>query len=311
MLQTDHVTFRQLSYFCAVIDYGSLRRAADRLGVTQPTLSAQIGAMEKTLDLVLFERSRKGVHPTAAARELLPGARRVLEDMQGLLDNAGRLAGNEGGTYRLGVTPTLGPYLLPHLLPGLHRTHESLRLYVREGAPADLEADLLSGGHDLILSTQPILSQQLEVEPLFREPLLLVLSQDHRLARKASINRSDLFGEEVLTIDEHHLYHRQISDLCESIGAHMRRDYEGTSLDTLRQMVVMGMGIAFLPALYVASEIRETDTLRVTDVRGVKVLRHHALAWRARSPVRTLFRSLADEMRGMVRDQLADAVQLA
>ncbi len=82
------------------------------------------------------------------------------------------------------------------------------------------------------------------------------------------INRTDLMGEEVLTLDEHHLYHRQVTELCQTLGANTRRDFEGTSLDTLRQMVVMGMGITFLPALYVASEIRETDPLRVADVFG-------------------------------------------
>ncbi len=311
MPRQDHVTYRQIDYFCNVVDQGSLRRAADRLNITQPTLTAQISAMEQTLDLPLFERTRRGVHPTAAARELLPAARRIREEMQAFVDAAGRLSGQEGGTYRLGVTPTLGPYLLPHLLPDLHKQRSELRLYVREGAPSDLEADLKAGEHDLILSTQPILSQDLELEPLFREPLMLVMPRDHRLARKAKINRSDLFGEEVLTIDEHHLYHRQISDLCQSLGAHMRRDYEGTSLDTLRQMVVMGMGMAFLPSLYVASEIRETDSLRVTDVIGVNVMRHHALAWRARSPVRTLFRALAEEMKALIKTQLSASVKVA
>ena len=96
----------------------------------------------------------------------------------------------------------------------------------------------------------------------------------------------DLLGEPVLTISEHHLFHRQITELCERVGAVVRRDYEGTSLDTLRQMVVMGMGIAFLPALYVKSEIRDKKELRVTDVEGINVVRNHALVWRNTSPVR-------------------------
>ena len=118
----------------------------------------------------------------------------------------------------------------------------------------------------------------------------------------------DLAGEEVLTIGEHHLYHRQIAQLCEQFGAHMRRDYEGTSLDTLRHMVVMGMGLAFLPALYVNSEIRPRDVLRVTDVTGVSMFRDHALVWRPTSPGRVLFRQLADRIRSITRQQLGNAV---
>lgn len=274
-------------------------------------MTAQIAGLEKALGVQLFERSRSGVQPTAAARELIAHARRVEDEVQGFVDVSSSLAGQGGGTYRMGVTPTLGPYLLPHLLPDLHRRYESLRLYVREGAPADLEQLLKAGDHDLILSTLPIQSSELEVHPLFREPLKLVMASDHRLAQKRRVNRSDLFGEEVLTIEEHHLYHRQISELCDSLGATMRRDYEGTSLDTLRQMVVMGMGIAFLPALYVASEIRDTDTLTVTDVHGISMLRHHALAWRARSPARSLFKGLVRDFRLLARERLSDHVRMA
>ena len=211
----------------------------------------------------------------------------------------------------MGVTPTLGPYLLPHVLPELHRKHQTLKLYVREDAPSDLQQELRSGGFDLILSPQPIAGGDFDVEQLFREPLKLVLPSDHRLAGKARVSRSDLFGEEVLTIDEHHLFHRQISELCEDLGATIRRDYEGTSLDTVRQMVVMGMGIAFLPALYVTSEIGESASLRVTNVQGVKVNRQHAIAWRSRSPLRGIFRMLAEEIKVIVRKRLRQHVLMA
>mgnify|MGYP000007962728 FL=1 len=171
---------------------------------------------------------------------------------------------------------------------------------MREGVPAELNRDLRATKHDLILSTQPIAEAGLEVSPLFREPLKLVLPFDHRLSHKSVINRMDLVGEEVLTLDEHHLYHRQVTELCQTLGANTRRDFEGTSLDTLRQMVVMGMGITFLPSLYVASEIRESDPFRVTDVFGVNMYRDHALAWRSRSPARPLFRRLAQTVRELV-----------
>jgi LysR family hydrogen peroxide-inducible transcriptional activator len=220
--------------------------------------------------------------------------------VQSFVDTAHGFTGGETGTYRIGVTPTLGPYLLPQVLPEIHERFQELRLFVREGVPADLSQDLRGAKHDLILSTQPIAEVGLEISPLFREPLKLVLPLDHRLAKKEVINRTDLVGEEVLTIDEHHLYHRQVTELCQTLGATTRRDFEGTSLDTLRLMVVMGMGITFLPSLYVASEIRESDPLRVTDVFGVNMYRDHALAWRSRSPARPLFRRLAQTIRELV-----------
>ena len=118
----------------------------------------------------------------------------------------------------------------------------------------------------------------------------------------------DLFGEPVLTITEHHLFHRQITELCERVGAVVRRDYEGTSLDTLRQMVVMGMGISFLPALYVRSEIRGKRELRIADVEGINVVRNHALVWRNTSPARNFYRELAEVVRATIEKDLGDTV---
>ena len=308
MAAIDRITLKQIRYFLAVAEAGSFRRAADRLGVTQPTLTAQVAALEEILDTMVFERTRVGTQPTPTGRELIPSARAVLEQAEGFCDLASSITEGLGGTYRLGVTPTLGPYLLPHILPSIHAEYANLKLYVREDAPSELEQDVVNAHHDLVLTTQPVMSQELIVTPLFAEPLKLVIAKDHRLATKKRINSSDLFGEQVLTIGEHHLFHRQITDLCQRLGAVVRRDYEGTSLDTLRQMVVMGMGIAFLPALYVKSEIRDRDELRIADIHGVEERRSHVLAWRASSPARGLFKSLAEKIKAVAREKLADVL---
>jgi LysR family hydrogen peroxide-inducible transcriptional activator len=304
----DKLSLRQLRYFAAVAEYGSFRQAAFKLNITQPTLSNQISVLEELLGLQLFERSRSGTSTTVEGRELLISARRVIEEAQGFSTQAGSLSGGGIGTYRLGVTPTLGPYLLPHILSPIHSRYKDLKLYVREEAPSDLESGLINSQFDFILSTLPIMSKELVVMPLFREPLKLAITKDHRLANKVRINRMDLFGEQVLTISEHHLFHRQISELCEKVGASVRRDYEGTSLDTLRQMVVMGMGMAFLPALYVRSEIRQESELRIATVEGVNVVRNHALVWRNTSPARNFYRQLALEIREIVSETLSDVV---
>ena len=308
MANQDQLTFKQVRYFQAIAEAGSFRRAAERLGVTQPTLTVQIAALEETLSTSLFERQRNGVVLTPVARDLLPRARRIGEELKEFAEQAQGVSGQS--TYRLGVTPTLGPYILPRVLPSIHQQFEDLRLYVREAIPAQLTVDLKSAAHDVILTTLPIQGDELEVTPLFRESLMLAMPLEHPLATKSVITAQDLVGEAVLTIDEQHLYHRQVSALCESLGATVNRDYEGTSLDTLRQMVVMGMGITFLPSLYVASEIGDSDMLRVTDVQGVNMNRDHALAWRRRSPARGFLRQFAQTMGGIISEQLADEVTL-
>ena len=302
------LSLKQLQYFAAVAEYGSFRQAAFRLNITQPTLSNQIAAMEKIIKNQLFERSRRGITLTAQGRELLASARRVLDEAQGFTTLAAVLSGGGMGTFRLGVPHTLGPYLLPHILNPIHENYSELKLYVREDTPYNLETGLINGQHDLILSTLPIMSNELVVEPLFREPVKLAIARDHRLAGNSRICRMDLLGEPVLTLSEHHLFHRQITELCERVGAVVRRDYEGTSLDTLRQMVVMGMGIAFLPALYVQSEIRNSKELRVADVEEINMVRTHALVWRNTSPSRGFYRELADAIKSIIDELLADVV---
>jgi LysR family hydrogen peroxide-inducible transcriptional activator len=241
--QQDRISLRQLEYFVAVAEALSFRRAAERLGVSQPTLTGQIAALEGALDVVLLERSRAGTMLSPAGRELLGSAQAVLEQARGLTDRARSLAGGPTGTFRLGVSPTLGPYLLPHILPDLHRAYAGVKLYVREAVPRTLLEELRSGRYDLILTALPIPDQQLTVAPLFQEPIKLVLGPDHRLASRDLIRPEDLRGVDVLLIDEAHLFHRQIEQLCQRLGANVRRDYEGTSLDTLRHMVLMGMGV--------------------------------------------------------------------
>lgn len=298
-------TIRQVRYFLAVAEAASFRGAAARLRVSQPTVTQQVLALEEIFGVQLFERSRAGTTLSPMARELLPSARRVLEEFQGLCDQVESLSGGPSGTYRLGVTPTLGPYLLPHVLPDIHRHYASVKFYVREDVPRNLEAGLVSGDYDLILTSLPVDEARLTVVPLFHEPVKLVMSSDHRLASKRRIKRVDLVDESVLTIEEHHHFHRQIQELCERLGAHVLRDYEGTSLDTLRQMVVLGMGIAFLPALYVRSEIHRPRELRVTRVDGEDIYRTHALAWRISSPTRSLFEELANDVRTLAAKRFA------
>ncbi len=309
-LERPRPTIRQIEYFVAVAEASSFRGAAERLRISQPTLTNQILALEAALELQVFERSRAGTALTPTGRELLGHARRVIEAFHGLVDEAEGLSRGPAGTYRLGVTPTLGPYLLPLILPTLHRRYGALKLYVREGVPRDLEAGLLTGEHDFILTPLPLHDARLKVVPLFHEPLKLVMSAEHRLAGRKRIDRRDLAGESVLTIQEHHHLHQQIRQLCDRLGAHVLRDYEGTSLDALRHMAIMGMGIAFLPALYVRSEIHRPTELRVATIHGEAVHRTHALAWRRTSPAWQLFREIADEIQRLVARELGDELQL-
>lgn len=302
-------SFKQLEYALAVARTGSFRSAAEELNVSQPTLTAQIARAEEALGAQIFERDRSGARLTPAGRLFEPQARRVLEAMDELTQAVGDV--DERATYRLGVKGTLGPYLLPHILPSLRELHSGLRFYVREDSPRGLEDGLGRGDYDLIISSLPINSADFVHEPLLRETILLAAPSDHRLASKPLWTGADLRGEKVLTTEPGHLFSRQVESICNRLGAEVLRDYEGSSLDALRLMVVMGMGLAFLPALYVESEIRADSGLVVRDLQDETIARMHVLAWRPGSPARHFYRRLAEELRTLIAARLGHAVQVA
>lgn len=300
-------TLKQLEYFVGIAEATSFRGAAERLGVSQPTLSSQIYALEQSLDIPLLERSRSGTVVTPAGRELLVNARQVLEEMRGLLDHAAMIKHGPGGTFRIGVSPTVGPYLLPHILPEIHRQYSALKLYVRENKPSTLEDDLREGRLDLVLIPLPFSGPHFTTEVLFHEPLKLIVPADHPFAGMKSVKARQIRNQNVLTLESDYSHYYQVQRACEELGANVRRDYEGTSLDALRQMVVMGMGVAFLPALYIHSEIHQPEVLVEVDVDKVELSRTHVLAWRRHSPNRAFYRELARSIRTLVEQQLTEA----
>ncbi len=304
-------SLNQLTYFVSVASHLSYRKAAQTLGVSQPTLTAQINSLEQLLGMTLFERSRSGTHLSPQGRALLADAELVLSRATNFLESAKELAEGENTTYSLGVPPTLGPYLLPHIFPALHRRYPKLRFYVREAAPQQLHQGLLSGEYDLIMT--PLSDNfrdegQIVSHRLFSESLKLVVPSEHRLAGRREVFARDLAGERILTLEDRHQLHHQVLEVCARLGADVARDYEGTSLDTLRQMVVMGMGSTFLPSLYIFSELHNPQALFISELQDQPVARHHVLAWRNTSPSRNFYRDLAIFIRVLAANHLSDAL---
>ncbi len=235
-------TIRQMQYLVALEDAGHFGRAADRVNVTQPTLSQQVRDMELRLGAVLVERARP-VRLTPLGRDVAARARRVLREVAEIRAVAQR--GQEGmsGTVRFGVSPTLGPYLMPHAVVRLHRDYPDLRLYIREGIPADHFAALQNGQLDMMLTPTPPVGRDLHTEPLFREKMHLVGAPDNPLFAREALTYEDFAGQPMLCLEHRHPSYRQAAEICDRLGAEILRDYEGTSLDSLRQMAGSGLGL--------------------------------------------------------------------
>jgi LysR family hydrogen peroxide-inducible transcriptional activator len=287
-----NISLKQLRYYLVAAKHDSLRQAARELKISQPSLSAQLQKLEEVLAIELFERSRGGITLTPLGRDLLKQAQQAVNAAEVIIDAANFATKGPSGTFRLGASPTLGPYSLPWILPEVHKKYGGVKFFVREEVPDALAEGLYNGRYDLILTTLPLKEDGITVMPLFREPLYLVMNRQHPLAYNNSIRADQLAGLEILTLEEHHLLFRQVEDLCKQFKAEILRDYEGTSLDSIRQMVYMEMGVAFLPALYIRSEILDRDELSVVSITGEPIDRVHALVWRDTSPQRSFYREL-------------------
>jgi LysR family hydrogen peroxide-inducible transcriptional activator len=287
------ITFKQLHYLNALASTGHFTRAAEQVGVTQPSLSAQIALLEQKLGIRLVERGSTTAILTPRGRDIVERAQRILADVRALEEVA--LDDPEGltGTIRLGVSPTLGPYLMPHVVARLHRDHRNLRLHVREGSPEDMLRDLATGKHDAALLQLPTGSDDFMVERLFREELLVAMAADDPLHAKPVIDPGDLAGRGLLTLSPQYRMSDQIFSLAQAVEAVVMRDYEGTSLDAIRQMAGMGMGFALLPSLYIRSEIRAGDDVIVRAIKGRPMYREVGMVWRKRAGRAIAYQRLA------------------
>ncbi|MEM7722623.1 MAG: hydrogen peroxide-inducible genes activator [Pseudomonadota bacterium] len=295
------VTLQQLKYLTAIADTLHFRRAADRCHVTQPTLSAQLSTMEQKLGVQLVERSRARVVLTPDGEDIAARARTVLREVDEIVTIARRGTQSLGGTIRVGVVQSLGSYLLPLVIPDLHASHPDLKLYVREGLASDLLVRLDDGALDLLFFPLPATGHDLEDARLFREPLQVVTSTDHPLSAVNRIPRDSLKGETLLTLEPGHRLHEQVREICEASGAKLSLDYGATSLDTIRQMVAMGLGISLLPALYIRSEVRPNTLVTARPLDGPQPFRTVGMVWRKRAARAGEYAELAQILRAILR----------
>lgn len=297
---------RQLEYFVAIADTLHFKRAAERCNTTQPTLSEQLKALEERLGVQLVERSRSKVMMTPIGNQILEIARRMLGDANEIRMLASSGGRELAGLLRLGLPPTIGPYLLPHVLPTLHKSYPKLKLYIRESLPEDLPRALEDGRLDLVITLLPVAGSEFGSAPLFREPLLLTVASDHRLAGARSVRKEDLEGEDMLALGPGHQLHEAVLSLCTEFGARLRYEFEGTSLDTLREMVVMGMGITFLPGLYAQREIDNDPSLKTLSIEGRAIYRTVGMVWRKTSARQGDYEKLAEFFRTAARESFAN-----
>lgn len=295
MPRPSDLTFRQLEYLIALADTLGFHRAAERAHVSQPALSAQVQQAEAVLGVRLFERNQRRVLLTPAGAVVVARARRVLREAEDLLASARQLSDPFQGGWRLGLIPTVAPYLLPEILPGIHRAHPGLRLLLREERTPVLVRELLAGGLEAaILAEVPELGDLVRA-PLAEDPFLLAAPLDHPLAGKAKVALKDLDQVALLLLEDGHCLRGQALAFCAKAGAR-EADFRASSLSTLVQMVAAGMGVTLLPALCAPLE-RTRASLALRPFTKPAPGRRLVLAWRGGSPLAGALESFAGELR--------------
>lgn len=285
------MTLTELRYIVTLAQEEHFGRAADRCHVSQPTLSIAVKKLEDELQVALFERSKTRVYATPLGEKIVEQAQRVLEEASSIKDIASAGKDQLSSSLRVGAIFTIGPYLFPHFIPQLQRLAPKMPLYVEESFTATLRRRLRQGELDVIIIALPFTEADVVTQPLYEEPFVVVMAEDHELAKEKAIRPEQLDPYNVLLLGEGHCFRDQVLEACPNLKpgiddprTALRTASEGSSLETMKHMVASRLGITILPQSAALAD-QYTNNLLVTRPFVDPVpTRTVALAWRASFP---------------------------
>lgn len=288
------MNLRDLSYLVAVADHRHFGRAAEACFVSQPTLSTQIKKLEQELGVPLVERNPRHILLTAAGEQVVARARHILAEADDIRGIAQRAQNPEAGSIRIGLFPTLAPYLLPHVVPGIHARFPDLELLLVEEKTEVVLHQLRTGELDAGILALPVHHEGLHLQALFTEEFVLAVPADHPLTRTdGPVDLSVLATEDLLLLEEGHCLRDQALEVCRLSGARERRGFRATSLETLRQMVAAGVGVTLLPSLAVQPPVAASPDVALLRFEEPAPSRQIAMLWRETSTYGNLLPELA------------------
>ena len=277
------MNLKDLKYLVALADTGHFGKAAERSFVSQPTLSAQLKKLEEFLGVKLVERQPKNVQLTEVGKQVVVRARRMLEEGDEIVALARHNTDPLAGKLKLGLIPTIGPYLLPRVMQKIRKALPALGLMLYEYQTEPVLKRLRDGEIDLGILALPAPQDGLESRPLYEEAFTLALPQQHPLADKATVRVQDLKGHPLLLLEDGHCLRDQALEVCSRVDVKEVEDFRATSLETLRQMVVAGLGITLLPELAVESPFGSQRGLSIKHFAKPAPSRTVGAGWRKSS----------------------------
>jgi LysR family hydrogen peroxide-inducible transcriptional activator len=281
------VNLKDLKYLVALADTGHFGKAAARSFVSQPTLSAQLKKLEEYLGVKLVERQPKNVQLTEVGKQVVIRARRMLDDGDEIVALARSNTDPFAGKLKVALIPTIGPYLLPRVMPKIRKALPQLGLMLYEYQTEPLLKRLRDGEIDMGIIALPVAQDGLESQELYEEAFTVALPTNHVLAERSSIKPADLKGHTLLLLEDGHCMRDQALEVCSRVEVREAEDYRATSLETLRQMVVAGLGITLLPELAVEAPFGSQRGLTIRQFAKPAPSRTVGAVWR-KSSTRTL-----------------------
>ena len=298
------MTLTELRYVVALADSGHFGKAAQFCHVSQPTLSVAIKKLEDELGISLFERARGRVSTTPIGQRIVEQAQTVLQEVNNLVNLAELGKDPLGSVLSVGAIYTVGPYLFPRLVNQLHDQAPQMPLFIEENYTAVLRRKLSSGELDAIFVALPFTEPEVVTRPLYDEPFVVLLPQDHPLSREKTIDPAALADHRVLLLGEGHCFRDQVLDACPGLKEAIANELaaslpsiEGSSLETLKHMVAGGMGVTVLPKLAADIAQYNDDTLTVRPFEEPAPMRSIALAWRVSYPRHQAVDLLSDALK--------------
>jgi len=288
------MNLKDLKYLVALADTGHFGRAAERTFVSQPTLSAQIKKLEDYLGVTLVERQPKNVQLTEVGKLVVARARRMLNEGEEIIALARNNTDPFAGKFKVALIPTIGPYLLPRVMPKLRKALPNLGLMLYEYQTEPLLQRLRDGEIDLGIMALPAPHDGIESRALYEEDFTVALPNDHPLCAKTTIKAQDLKGQTLLLLEDGHCLRDQALEVCSRVDVREPEDYRATSLETLRQMVVAGLGITLLPELAVESPFGSQRGLAVRRFAKPVPTRTVGAVWRKSSTRAAVIAAVCD-----------------
>ncbi len=296
------MNLRDLHYFIVLAEVKHFGEAAKRCFVSQPTLSMQIKKLEETLGVILFERTKKQVFLTDQGHALLGRVKKILLLVDEMKDIACQLNDPFSGELRLGVIPTISPYLLPLVMPSIQKNFPNLKVWLVEEQTHRLTSMLEEGALDAAIMAQPI-EKQFKSQFLFQEEFYFACANTNPLAHAKTVAINDLTHQQVMLLEEGHCLRDQAMAVCQMAKANDVADFTATSLETLRLMVQAGMGVTLIPAL--AAFTTSSDLLRFVPFAKPAPSRSIGLFYRSGTPKIKCLTAIAEKIISIVTVVLA------